>query len=223
MIATIGEIIQNGVMFDMKNWSGEAFNPESLPGIVERFFELLQDRKIDYLLVGGIALLSYVDGRNTQDIDFILTRSDLEGIPEVVVTEENLDFARGDFSGLQIDFLLTKNKLFDLVNRKFVTDRQVSDRMIRMVTVEGLILLKLYALPSLYRQGKFDRASIYESDITLLLLNYKIDLVPLVKILKKHVLASDIEEINQTITDLQTRIRRFEQSRDRSEGLDPLK
>ena len=92
-----------------------------------------------------------------------------------------------------------------------------------MVTVEGLILLKLYALPSLYRQGKFDRASIYESDITLLLLNYKIDLVPLVKILKKHVLASDIEEINQTITDLQTRIRRFEQSRDRSEGLDPLK
>ncbi len=31
----------------------------------------LAERKIEYWLVGGVALLSYVDGRNTQDIDLI--------------------------------------------------------------------------------------------------------------------------------------------------------
>ena len=215
MLTAIGEVIQNGVMFDMKNWEGEAFNPESLPGVVDRFFLLLAERNIDYLLVGGIALLSYVDGRNTQDIDFILTRSDLEGIPEVLIRTENRDFIRGDFSGLQIDFLLTQNKLFELVRRNFVAERQIGDRLIRIVTVEGLVLLKLYALPSLYRQGNFDRVSIYESDITLLLLNYRVELAPIVKILKKYVIASDLEEIEQTIADLENRIRRFQRSQNR--------
>ncbi|KPQ33619.1 MAG: hypothetical protein HLUCCA11_17945 [Phormidesmis priestleyi Ana] len=29
---------------------------------INRLFELLAERQVDYLLVGGIALLSYVDG-----------------------------------------------------------------------------------------------------------------------------------------------------------------
>ena len=35
--------------------------------------------------------------------------------------------------------------------------------------VEGLLLLKLFALPSLYRQGKIDRVELYEHDVAMLM------------------------------------------------------
>jgi hypothetical protein len=211
--ASIGQIVRNGVMFDMKNWDGNAFNPESLPGAVDRLFGLFEERGTAYLLVGGIALLSYVEGRNTQDVDFILSRSDLEGIPEIAIRDENRDFVRGDFAGLQIDVLLTQNKLFDLVQKQFATVRTFGGVSVRIATVEGLILLKLYALPSLYRQGNFERVNIYESDLTMLLMNYEVNLAPLIKLLTKHVIASDLEEIQESIAEIQRRIQRFGRSR----------
>ena len=45
---------------------------DSLFTQVEQLFNLLDLRKVDYVLVGGIALLTYVEGRNTQDIDLIM-------------------------------------------------------------------------------------------------------------------------------------------------------
>ncbi|MGA0199071.1 MAG: hypothetical protein ACO3NK_08105 [Prochlorotrichaceae cyanobacterium] len=45
--------------------------------------------QIPYLLVGGIALLSYIEGRNTQDIDLILSRESLDLIPDFLILEEN--------------------------------------------------------------------------------------------------------------------------------------
>ena len=215
MVAAIGEIVRNGVMFDMKNWDGEAFNPESLPDVVARLFALFKERETNYLLVGGIALLSYVDGRNTQDVDFILSKSDLDGVPEIAVRDENRDFVRGDFSGLQIDLLLTQNKVFDLVSKRFATNRTFGGLSIRTVSVPGLVLLKLYAMPSLYRQGNFDRVSIYESDIMLLLMNYTVDIEAIMKLLSKYVLGSDLLEIRETVSDIQRRILRFQQSRSR--------
>ena len=55
----------------------------TLSQAVDRLFDLLEQRKVDYLLVGGIALLQYVDGRNTEDIDLIVAVSALERLPEV--------------------------------------------------------------------------------------------------------------------------------------------
>ena len=49
-------------------------NPDILIETVSRFFSLLSERQIDYVLVGGIALLQYVEGRNTEDIDLIAGR-----------------------------------------------------------------------------------------------------------------------------------------------------
>jgi hypothetical protein len=120
---------------------------------------------------------------------------------------------RGDFSGLQIDLLLTQNKLFDLVRKRFATVRVFGGLSIRTVTVEGLVLLKLYALPSLYRQGNFDRVNIYESDVTLLLMNYTVDLAALMPILAKYLLESDLLEVRETVTAIQARLQRFERSR----------
>lgn len=211
MTLAIGEIVRNGVVFDMKNWNGNVASEDSLPQVVDRLFNLLDQRQISYLLVGGVALLSYVDGRNTQDVDFILARQSLSELPELVVAEEDQNFARAAFEQLQVDLLLTQNPLFKLVLQNYSTERPFGDRTIYCVTVEGLVLLKLYALPSLYRQGQFDKVSIYESDITLLMLRYPVDVDALATILKRYILATDWVKLEQIIDDIQARMARFQQ------------
>ena len=211
MTLAIGEIVRNGVVFDMKNWNGNIASEDSLPQVVDRLFDLLDQRQISYLLVGGVSLLSYVDGRNTQDVDFILARQSLSELPELVVAEEDQNFARAAFEQLQVDLLLTQNPLFKLVLQNYSTERPFGDRTIYCVTVEGLVLLKLYALPSLYRQGQFDKVSIYESDITLLMLRYPVDVDALATILKRYILATDWVKLEQIIDDIQARMARFQQ------------
>jgi hypothetical protein len=209
MTGAIGEIIHNGVLFDMKNWSNDAPDVNRLPESVEQLFNLLDERQIDYLLVGGVALLSYIEGRNTQDIDFILARSDLSALPEISILEENKDFARGNFDALQIDLLLTANTLFKRVHEHYTTQRQFGDRLIRCATVEGLVLLKFFALPSLYRQGQFNKVAIYENDITQLLLNYSIELSEIFRVLADYLIPTDLQELQNTATDIQARIQRL--------------
>lgn len=210
MAATIGEIIQNGIVFDMKNWQNFPPNSSDLPQLIEQLFVMLEERSVNYLLVGGVALLSYIEGRNTQDIDLILSKTDLEALPEIEITEENRDFARGKFEALQVDILLTQNSLFKTVIERYVNPRTFGERTVRCVTVRGLILLKLYALPSLYRQGRFDRVSIYENDILLLLLNYSVELPQILQTLSPHLIATDLQEIRNTLSELERRIKRFQ-------------
>jgi hypothetical protein len=214
-IVAIGEILKNGVVFDMKNWGTDLSNSDNLPEIVDRLFTTLAERNIDYLLVGGVALLSYIEGRNTQDIDLILSLEDLAALPEITVTDENRDFARGVYETVQIDLLLTRNSLFELVRNQYVANREFGGLTVRCVTVEGLVLLKLFALPSLYRQGNFSRVSIYENDITLLLLNYSVELDPILQELRRHLIPTDMEEIRGMVSDIQSRIQRFSSQRNK--------
>lgn len=209
MVASIDQIVRNGVLFDLKNWKNDMPSADDLARSVAQLFSVLEERKIDYLLVGGVALLSYVEGRNTQDIDFILSKEDLAVLPELVIIETNHNFTRAMFGEIRVDILLTENPLFSLVGRQYGLERQFGDLKIRTSSTEGLVLLKLYALPSLYRQGRFDRVSIYESDILLLLLSYPIDMRPLIRILSSHVLPSDLQEIEQIVIDIEQRMRRF--------------
>ena len=205
----ISEIVKNGIAFDMKNWGNEQSGIGDLFQNIDRLFALLKERDINYLLVGGVALLSYVDGRNTQDIDLILSQKDLTALPELTIADKNQNFARGNFENLQVDILLTQNALFKYIAKNCITSRQFGDLTVRCVTVEGLLILKLYALPDLYRLSKFDRASIYENDILLLLLKYPTDLKPIWKLLQKHLLPTDITEIEDITADIQKRIQRF--------------
>lgn len=177
---------------------------------VDRLFSLLAERQIDYLLVGGIALLQYVEGRNTEDIDLLLVPRDLERLPEIEIRHRDGDFARGLFSGLQVDFLLTGNALFDHVHRHHATRRPFAERVIPCATVEGLMLLKLYALPSLYRQGNFARVGLYENDLATLLHDYRPAIPPLWTELEKHLSATDLQELRKILADLEQRIARFE-------------
>jgi hypothetical protein len=91
----IGEVIRNAVLFNPGNPQDRLMNSDSLIETVGRFFTLLSERQIDYMLVGGIALLQYVDGRNTEDIDLIMAVSALDRLPELEVNTRDVDFARG--------------------------------------------------------------------------------------------------------------------------------
>ncbi len=184
---------------------------DSLLQSVDNLFALLDERRVTYVLVGGIALLQYVEGRNTEDIDLIVSLSDLRKVPEIRIANRDKNFARGDFQGLQIDFLLTSNRLFEKVCRTHTTLQPFAERAIPCATVEGLLLLKLYALPSLYRQGNFARVGLYENDIATLLQAYQPETEPLLAELSHQVNAADMAEIRMILADVEARIRRFGQ------------
>lgn len=212
----IGIVIRNAIVFNFRNSLGGAVITDNLLQTVSRMFALLDERQIEYLLVGGIALLQYIEGRNTQDIDLIMAVSSLEKLPEIRIIEQNVDFARGQFNELQIDLLLTRNPLFDKVKRDYATTRQFVEQAIPCATVEGLLLLKMYALPSLYRQGSFPRVGIYENDIATLMELYQPALAPLFAELSKHLSATDLKAVREIVAEIEQRIARFRQKSDQS-------
>ncbi|MCB0169181.1 MAG: hypothetical protein KDI02_00350 [Anaerolineae bacterium] len=205
----IGKVIQNAVVFNVQNWQGQPMNSDHLLHNVARLFTLLEERKIDYLLVGGIALLQYVEGRNTEDIDLIMALASLKKLPEIKITGRDNNFARGRFDELQIDILLTRNRLFEKVRQGYATRQHFVERDIPCATVEGLLLLKLYALPSLYRQGNFARVGLYENDIATLMFSYRPNLEPLFSELAQHLSETDLTAIQQIVTEIEQRLDRF--------------
>lgn len=211
----IGSVLRNALVFDAKNWpEGPPVSTENLLETVGRLFALLQERGIDYLLVGGIALLRYVEGRNTEDLYLILAPSSLEALPEIEVTGEEATFARATFGGLKIDLLLTRNLLFKKVLHEYATPQPFEERTIPCATVEGLLLLKLYALPSLYRQGNFARVGLYENDLATLIYYYQPDLEPLFEELTVHLSQTDLQELRNIVAELRQRIQRFDKNSD---------
>ncbi len=207
--AQIGNVIRNAVVFNVKNWVGGMVNSDSLIQSVQDLFTVLEQRKIDYVLVGGIAILHYVEGRNTQDLNLLMAVSSLEKLPELKVSSQDMYFVQANYNELQVDVLLTQNPLFKKVHSEYSKVQRFLDRNIPLATVEGLLLLKLYALPSLYRQGNFARVGIYENDIATLLHYYQPDVPPLLNELSKYVNENDFAEIKGVVSDIQNRIKRF--------------
>jgi hypothetical protein len=207
----IGEVIRNAVLFNPENPQDLLMNSDVLIETVARLFSLLRDRQINYVLVGGIALLQYVEGRNTEDIDLIMAVSALEQLPELRVETRDTDFARCKFGELRVDMLLTSNPLFEEVRKRYTTSKRFVEQEIPCATVEGLILLKLYALPSLYRQGNFTRVGLYENDVATLMQIHNPPLEPLLNELATYLNSSDLTQVKEIVDEIQQRIRRFEE------------
>jgi hypothetical protein len=208
-IPQIGSILRNAVTFNFKNSREVLKRAELIPVQVEQLFNLLDSRSIDYVLVNGIAFLTYLEGRNTQDIDLIMALPSLAKLPEIKITSQDMYFARGNFGELQIDILFTKNPLFEKVAKQYSAERKFLDRTIRCATVEGLLLLKLFALPSLYRQGSFERVGIYENDIATLIHAFNPDMQSLMRELNEHLNETDMTEARNILVDVEGRIQRF--------------
>src|SRR5215208_5307759 len=130
----IGEVIRNAVLFNPENPQDLLMNSDVLIETVARFFSLLRERQIEYVLVGGIALLQYVEGRNTEDIDLIMTVAALEHLPELRIETRDADFARTRFEDLKVDVLLTSNPLFDQVRKHHTTSKRFVEHDIPCAT-----------------------------------------------------------------------------------------
>jgi hypothetical protein len=174
-------------------------------------FRLLAERRAEYLLVGGLAMLTYVNGRNTKDVDLLMSVATLQQLPELVVEDKNDFFARANFRSVQVDLLLTRNPLFQLVAEKFATKHRFEELEVPAVTVEGLIVLKLYALPSLYRQMDLDRAALYETDITMLIAHHSPKLEPVTGLVYQEMEPGDKMELQKIISECCERAKRLRQ------------
>ena len=174
---------------------------------VRALFDALATHQVPYLLVGGVALLSYVDGRNTEDIDLIVDEADL-GKLEWTILDRDENFARASYRGLRVDLLLTSNALFAEVRAREATTTSFGERTVHCATREGMLLLKLYALPSLYRQGKLARAALYETDVLMLHQGADVDDERLIARLAAHLPATDLAELRAILAEQRAR-RRF--------------
>lgn len=203
---TIGEILRDSSAGRLEHILAETREPYDLIGSAERLFDLLESRKIEFIVVGGMAMLQYVEGRNTRDVHLIVQPTATEWIPELVLISEDQDFARADFHGVPLDFLKTSNPVFEEVRSKHSAPVRFGNREVRVATPFGLFLLKCYALPSLYRQGEFRRADIYEDDLLALLRGFEIDEETVFARLAPHMLATDIASIREIVSDVRSRL-----------------
>lgn len=220
-VVNIGEVIVNGIIFDPKN--SEALRTMDLQDVlrrIPRLFDLLDERGVPYVLAGGIAMLVYVEGRNTQDIDLVVPTDALDTVPELVVDERRDEFARTMYGDLRVDLLFTDHGLFDTVHRDYSTVRRFAERDIRCATVEGLTMMKLYALPSLYRQGRFGRLHIQEGDVGSLLSVFRTDLKSIFGELENHLTATDVDGLREIVDDIQKQLATQRTRFNRSAGYD---
>jgi hypothetical protein len=68
----LGVVLYNAQVFNPRRWNplvSQSPDPSQIFETVEALFAELDEQGLPYLLVGGIAMLSYVEGRNTEDID----------------------------------------------------------------------------------------------------------------------------------------------------------
>jgi hypothetical protein len=182
-----------------------------VPGDALDLFRVLAERKIPYLLVGGLAMLTYVQGRNTQDVDLLMSVSAMQQIPDLVLEDQNEFFAKGRFRSVRVDLLLTQNPLFLEVQRRFAANHRFAEMEVPCASVEGLIVLKLYALPSLYRQMNMDRVALYENDVTMLLARHHPPLEGLLSLVERHVEPGDVKELRSIAAECAGRAARLRQ------------
>jgi hypothetical protein len=191
----VDDVVQNAHDFNLR----EPMTGDLRPAI-EALFRELEDKKIDHMLVGGVALLSYVEGRNTQDIDLIV-RADQLGSIDWHATVQDRDFGRAIYRGVRVDLLLRTNPLFAYVAEHERSTVDFHGRPIPIATRKGLLLLKLYALPSLYRNAQLGRAALYEADIRMLHQSAEVDDGELLRVLQAHLSGSDIAELSRILDD----------------------
>ncbi|KAA0224935.1 hypothetical protein EDM76_13035 [bacterium] len=149
-------------------------------------------------------------GRNTRVIGLLLPSRAFGQLPELAILERNADFAPTTFRGIVVDALFTGNRLFEMVRKRHATTLRFGRRTIPCATVEGLVIMKLYALPSLYRQQRFDQVTVYEADIANLVRTYRPDLDAVLAAIGPHVLPTNLEEITKIAADILARVERFE-------------
>ena len=110
-----GKIIQMAHFGKSATWTCQRIIPE----LVTSFLSLLRERHLPFVVVGGIALLQHVSGRDTDDIDLIISAPRLSELPELFIRERSEMFAYGHFWELRVDVLFAEHALFGKIAQDF--------------------------------------------------------------------------------------------------------
>ena len=172
-------------------------------------FAALGDLGIDAVLVGGIAMLRYVEGRNTEDVDLIVSEESMGRIPGFVLLDRNLDAVRGRFRSIRVDLLASSTPVFGMVAARHSTRIAIGGASVGCATPHGLAILKLFALPNLYRSGSLSRAALYETDLLALLREAGVDLDAALAELGSFIGPGDLAELRAVVEEVQERARRL--------------
>jgi hypothetical protein len=181
---------------------------KGLTRATRNFLRALSDDRVPHLLVGAMAMLQHLDGRPTRDIDLIIALADMERLPGFRLEERNEWFATGTVGPVRVDLLFTENPLFAEVLAEHAETKVLLDVPIRCATPLGIMLLKLFALPPLYRQRNVRRAAIYETDILQLQTLQYHPPGQLLEPLRNHLSASDLNALRDVLSEIQERIGR---------------
>ena len=216
----IGQVLLDAWEVGFEQWEqsaselrerGHANRSPPVPLDALAFFRLLHERRVPYLLVGGVAMLIYVRGRNTKDLDLLMSLEAIQQFPELEIREQSERLVRGRFRSLQVDLPLTSHPLFKAASEQFTTRHRFAELNVPTATVEGLIALKLYALSSIYRQMDLDKAALYENDITMLLARHSPEIRPLLNLVEQHVSPGDGLELRKIADECAQRASRMRQ------------
>jgi hypothetical protein len=220
-LSRLAGILHAAMVMGGRSWSGEGpvdrvEGADQPPSILSRdlldLFTSLRACGAEFLLVGGVALLKYVDGRNTDDVDLIVAAGIENRISELVIEARTPDTPRGRFRSLRIDLHWLAHPVFRLVRDQHATVHAFAEIPVPCATVAGLVLLKLYALPALYEQGALQRAALYEGDITMLCERHRPELEPILQALKPHLASGQLDELRRITDEIIERLSRMRRS-----------
>ncbi len=122
-----------------------------------KVLKLFQENKIDYCLIGGLAMMLHQGRANTVDIDFYVLVDDLKKV-EKIFKEKNYPVATaGDYQlkakvdNVPIDLLYADHYIgADVVKR--AVEKKLGENFVRVATPEDLIILKTLADRSIDRR-----------------------------------------------------------------------
>lgn len=208
----ICQSIYDANAFNIRNWrDGFPVDYDMLPELVLKFLKLLEEKQVDFCIVGGIAYLAYIQDRNTKDLDILISVTELEKIIDYVeVTNKDVNFTNARFEGMAVDFLKTSNAIFAYVKEHETTSYNYAEGKYPIATVNGLILMRFDAIIDLYQKGRFDKIERYEWDLSRLTRNFPIDWEHIWKVSHRFFTDGQINEFKKMVADWQKpRERRF--------------
>lgn len=201
----ICQSIYDANAFNIQNWkNGFPIDYDMLPELVTKFLNLLEEKQVDFAIVGGIAYLAYIQDRNTKDLDILLSVTELEKIiDDVEIINQDANFANAIFEGMRVDFLKTSNAIFEYVKEYETTNYDFEEGLYPIATITGLILMRFDAIIDLYQKGKFNKIIRYESDLQFLTINFEVDWKHIWKISEKFFTNGQIAEFQKMIVEWQ--------------------
>ncbi len=201
----ISQSIYDANAFNIQNWrDGFPIDYDMLPELVTKFLNLLEEKQVDFAIVGGIAYLAYVQDRNTKDLDILISVKELEKIIDrVQIIDEDANFTNALFEGMRIDFLKTSNSVFEYVKNHETTEYDFEEGLYPIATVNGLILMRFDAIIDLYQKGNFNKILFYERDLQVLTLNFEIDWEHIWKVSRNFFTTGQIAEFQKMVAEWQ--------------------